>query len=708
MSPPPRRRSARLAGVIPKPKSAPELSSVAEHDATTLARNVPTSLDVVVSPASTPVRQRPVTPVSSSLKPPRNEMHPSKTHLTTGKPDVALRLGFSDVPTHNDGHAAGLTATPSKVAGLPSSPFTFRFSRQVTDSTLSGEARRMMDEIRSKAVKIKEDLVAQREAEEPPAVGERVIAIPKGKSGRYSAAHMTEFKKMDSIENHASAWRAQNGRFSPVKSSLKRSPSKASLDATPTAPASALKPCPPRMETSQRPKSGLKRTSSVANLGYGPQGEEPKVTGIPTAVARPLSAVKDVRNLPSIKRHKKREEDDASTSRPVARGDGGAESLPKPRSGLARLMSPTKASMAHAAGLKKATGSLPSPSKINAPAPTATASKITVGSVLGSMDTRRRMVSPRHFQKAKSILRGQRLDTDSPRSAIPQPVPQAPPGPGPLRNGGDLPPLPLTTPRRKLSKRVAFTPEAADPVTPQESPSRKKLASALGRSPLRAITRYPAVDEVSSGSQPQDNPYPDLSPLKRMMTPQAAAVKDGSASVPGKFTFRTDHTIKFGDAPAEGFGASPGQAGLRHVRGSIMPLTSIPGSFPAPPSPSSHPDKENTVPSPNRVLPGTAHGLANKKRHRANTDEEDADEEAASRAAKKRKNENVPEGQALLAPRFMAAAAAAAATAAHSAKKIDLDRTPIKPRGWSASPSKKGPLLSMSRLNMLARPKKRG
>ncbi len=93
----------------------------------------------------------------------------------------------------------------------------------------------------------------------------------------------------------------------------------------------------------------------------------------------------------------------------------------------------------------------------------------------------------------------------------------------------------------------------------------------------------------------------------------------------------------------------------------------------------------------------------NKKRHRVSEDEEEAEREAEERAAKKRKNDPVPEGDALLAPRLTGAGRSQLGPA-----------TPKKPSqivGFSASrtpsPVKKRPVLSLSRLNMLARPKLR-
>jgi len=103
-----------------------------------------------------------------------------------------------------------------------------------------------------------------------------------------------------------------------------------------------------------------------------------------------------------------------------------------------------------------------------------------------------------------------------------------------------------------------------------------------------------------------------------------------------------------------------------------MPLA-MPGSFP-------DNNKENVS-----DLPSVPHGMSNKKRHRVDLDDE-KDPEEASRSPKKQKA-NTAEGEMLVAPRLMA--------------KMKT------PNSKLASPAKGKGILSMSRLNMLARPKVR-
>ncbi|KAH7170229.1 hypothetical protein EDB81DRAFT_876270 [Dactylonectria macrodidyma] len=737
----PRRRSARLASAssVKAKAVAPSLVSLTEY------AESPERLPQMRRDAapSSPMLA-PSTPASSAVKPPHDEMHPSKAHQTMGQPSSALRLGFTDIkPTGRGGSRIGNPSTPSKV-GVQSSPFTFRVAREAAETELSSDAQRLMDELREEAAKIKAEMVAQRDAEGAGAdAQDRKIAKPKGKSGRFSAAHLAEFKKMDSIEGHASAWRAQNGRFTPVVSSLKRSPSKANLETTPTpsvnrglkrspskanldvTPTSQVKSglhrspsktnLDPATPTTPRIKPSLKRKSSRANLQDYQQSPSPKKNAPPPSMTRPPGFVNVEQRVERIeqrvtsKRLKHHLEDDASTGRPISRdgtsiprpkssGNGSTQGAP-PASGLARLMSPTKAALSHHAAQGKATISLvKQPSKTDlGRGLTKSTSLQTLTSPAKPATPRARVISPGRFERVKSILRGQRTASGNAQTAIPHPFRSQAPGPAKIEKA--LPPIPLTTPRRKVTKHVAFTPEVTRIVTEQGSPSPQKTIPKS--QPLRTLEedQYPALDGVLAKAQSSDVVYPDLSGFRPLPEPPVKHSGFKPPSVPGAFTFRSDHTIEFADAPAAGFGASPGQSSIRQVRQSIKPAAAMPGSFPGLTSPSSHPNKENKAPA-TKVLFGAPHGMSNKKRHRASWDEEETEKEDADRAAKKRKNQHVPEGEALLAPRLVGS------TPMSSAKKMQASRV-VSATPGSASPTKKRGIISMSRLNMLARPKKR-
>jgi hypothetical protein len=105
-----------------------------------------------------------------------------------------------------------------------------------------------MESVREDVARIKAQMILERgEQQRKAEAGEltlegRKIAKPKGKAGRYSDAHMAEFKKMDSIAGHPSAFRAHPGRFTPVTKSLKRKSSKALLDEQETKPSPTKSP----------------------------------------------------------------------------------------------------------------------------------------------------------------------------------------------------------------------------------------------------------------------------------------------------------------------------------------------------------------------------------------------------------------------------------------------------------------------------------
>ncbi|KFH48889.1 hypothetical protein ACRE_000590 [Hapsidospora chrysogenum ATCC 11550] len=745
---PPRRRSSRLAAVSAKvclltppfrtnsdslnsqAKSTPELPSVTEADNADKPAGPPSHEQTRNDEKPPPA---PVTPKTSRLQPSHEDMHPSKCQSTMApEPSSALRLGFTDIRPSNVNVPGAALDTPTRIRNVPATEFTFRFARGAPDVPLSENAQRLMNELREHANKIKADMRAQREASGESGL-ERPIAQPKGKAGRFSAAHMAEFKKMDSIEGHASVWRAS--RTTPVKTGLKRSPSKADLDGTPTSTKLSLKRSPSKAELDGTPKStkpSLKRTISKANLGGTPQsqaksglkrsssraklddGDSTQPDEVNFSVSgRPRTTPVEEPQSSFTKRIKKSREDDASKSRPISR-DG--TSIPRPKtsghgsgtlthsSSLSRLTSRTKASQGHAATPTKPTISLvksPSKPELGSLKRPAFASTVMSPSPSKATELRRRIISPGSFQKVKSILRGQKPDTEQARTALPKPAAMASQTPGPSRVvDKELPPLPLTTPRRRLVKHVAFTPDTKHAAEAQNTPSPQKFTHIKKTDPVQ----YPAMDGILTESTRDDVVYPDLSGLKDLTRSSPGDKrKDLPESIPGTFTFRSDHTIDFGAAPAAGFGASPGQASVRHIRpSSIGPRVNMPGSFPAPPSPSTHPNKENKEPAQTKVLPGVPHGLPNKKRHRAPSEEGDVEKEATDRAAKKRKNAHAPQKT----PSAAAATRSVTSTPVSSVKKMQVGQTPSRTPG-SASPTKKRAGLSMSRLNMLARPKNR-
>ncbi|KAK2861350.1 hypothetical protein FQN49_004292 [Arthroderma sp. PD_2] len=179
----------------------------------------------------------------SAVKPSIGEMHPSKVQKSTTKqPDTGLQLGFRPIQDSSKNPAQSVPSiinTPSKgrvsnADELGKMSFDFKFS--CGESQLSQEAKKLMESLREEAARIKSKMVIEQnaqkrkdeEAEAQPTI--RKIAKPKGIAGRYSSAHMAQFRKMDSIAGHPSAFRArvEPSGTSPTKS-LKRKSSKAQL-----------------------------------------------------------------------------------------------------------------------------------------------------------------------------------------------------------------------------------------------------------------------------------------------------------------------------------------------------------------------------------------------------------------------------------------------------------------------------------------------
>ncbi|KAL1839747.1 hypothetical protein VTJ49DRAFT_1213 [Mycothermus thermophilus] len=673
------RRSQRLASKSKASESPPAdekplppLPSVSEQDDSPVDKPAET----VTSNA-----QEPKTPGRTSpIKPPMSEMHPSKVHPTVGAPSSAQRLGFTDIKPisgRNDLPSA-IQATPSRIT-VPSSDFTFRSAHRppTVDVGLSEEAQKMMAEIREKAEGLKETVRPEVEQETLETLSMRKIAQAKKKGGRYSAAHQAEFDKMDSIANHPSAFRLQQNRTTPQTAGVKRSQSKANLD------------------ESDAPRS--KTPASVAQSKRSAATEE-HATG--------------------AKRARQNIEDDVSSKRPGSR-DGSSIPVPKsaprttgqiprPKSTFASLMTPTKSSLARKAGAKTPSQSTlsRSPSKATLSGiPRATATP-NPPSTSTKEPAARKMLSPQsRFAKLKEKFLSTKADASKAKSALPLPSAPASKTPAPVRSQTETLPVPMTTPGRKLIKRVTFTPDTKRAAMDQKSPSPVKscIPQIKKRVPGGEV-HYPSLDGMIAESTEPTVSYPDLSSQSQqrpLPDPPIPSFKGGSAepSVPGEFTFRSDHTISFG-SPAKSFGSSPGQASVRVVRPSIHPIEtatttsstastiSMPGSYPASATSSgadaddeADADKENEAPAAptthkksRTTFLALPHGMSTKKRNRVSTDEEEAEREAAERASKKLRRELVPEGEALLAPRLVAAAKAAANGAAAGAGSVPVKK----------------------------------
>ena len=298
------------------------------------------SIDGLINtPASNAAMQRQLTALTSlrtpktELKPSRGEMHPKTVHPTAKPPTSGSKLGFVDVPAKPP-TVASAQNTPTRShpnsAQVPkTSSFKFTFA---SDNNLSSEARLLMDNVREDAAKIKlqmqmkkdnqdaKDAEADRMFDGVSATG-RKMAKPKAKSGRFSDVHMAQFKKMDSIANHASSFRAKPGFTQPTTQSLKRSGSRAGLDEL------------------ERP-----RTAGKGTLSHIPPPFNVRAASASPFKSNQPQTVERLENTSPAKRLRRSAVDDVSASRTVETQSARPSGIPKSLSST--LFSPTKSSIA--------------------------------------------------------------------------------------------------------------------------------------------------------------------------------------------------------------------------------------------------------------------------------------------------------------------------------------------------------------------------
>jgi len=599
----------------PQPDSTSRLTSVEERDET--PRDVYPAVHTPMtkkaphkSPITTAKMIEARTPTTgSAARPPRSEMHPSKAQQSTTKqPDSGLILGFNPIRKDGNGNPIGaLDDTPSKSKASPAPSqfgtpgYEFKFGQE---SQLSEEAKRLMESVRGEVTRIKSQLAhdKSKNSEEGDQSGQyhgdRKIAMPKGKAGRFSDVHMAEFKKMDSIAGHPSSFRATPGRLQPVTTtkSLKRSKSKAQLD-EPDAPASSL----PRSPT---------KSSVVSNS--------------PSATT-------------TTKRAKHNPSEDASTSRsqvsnvPAQRPAG-----PRPRSGVrSSLMTPTRASMARSTSTSiKAPKTTLIPSLARSPSTKAVTTPRTPRTdfnprIKGNLPS---------FSNLRSILRKRQplFSRDPSKIASGTHVAASDFNPDLLLGNGELTD---SAPTPSPKKHVEFTPSVKSRYELSHSPSRSKIPTTPSRSNMSEVVypTLPALTPEHNTASVNTNPAPPKSPS------------------------------------------------IRHVR------TSDVGK------------KGPTYPEIPVVAHGIAHGIGNKKRHRDEVDDElNAD------------RENVPPADAQTDERGTKRLKANPPTP--SPVKNRPIKTPSRsisgrlatPTSATASAKQKSRgVLSLSRLNMLSKPKTR-
>ncbi|KAF2676124.1 hypothetical protein K458DRAFT_492665 [Lentithecium fluviatile CBS 122367] len=541
------------------------------------------------------------TPKNRTLILPANEeMHPAHHHASTAKPREEARwLGFQTMDPHTAppkaaGSAAG-QATPSKAPtpmtpkvksgiasmGFPFQGFNFRVKSPVAG--LSPTSSSILKGYKDGSVADSRALFKADEFTAPEDMGaKRKTAVPKGKMSRFSDAHMKQFKKMDSIANHPSAFRADPSRFKPVIASAKKSLSKLDLHATESSAKTSniLKRTQSKMDVteliSKMPAVGLKRTQSKMDVTE-PTSNIPPPTRLKrtqskmdmTASSLPLAnstvrlvpPTRDGRpptqdGNPFAKRVKRNEGDDAATTRPLSR-EGKPEAdkataeatisarkitsqtaLPRLAS---RFMTPTKAAIARSQSVK----ALKSESMIPSLAKSPTHNLFSPTNLGNAMkDTVREGIrkTSDSVQRFRSILRtpSRKFSADPVKVAAGTHL-SPPPG---LDLHKALPLVPQTAPVKKHVNFTTSTLERANEDELGKSPSPMKFRAG-SEVPSGAViyptlrntgnVEYPAIaEEVENKLQ--------TSPSRRLTFGGA------TANTPGEFSFKSDKPINFGPA----------------------------------------------------------------------------------------------------------------------------------------------------------------
>ncbi|KAF2744811.1 hypothetical protein M011DRAFT_460585 [Sporormia fimetaria CBS 119925] len=532
-----------------EPESAAKSKTPSKPKSKKRGNVAPTSAQKLLSPAHSRLSTDLLanfsasTPDSTPIKPPAELMHPALFHPSTAKMSDEARwarveaLGAHTAPAKGpDGREIG-EATPSKVpskmAAMSSPDYKFSFKAPVSAPTLpplTPSTRRILEELDAKRVAEGGRSLFRPDEFAGADTPARKVAVPKGKASRFSNAHMAEFKKMDSIANHPSAFRADPSRAKPVTASLQR---------TPTREASAKTP------------NKLKRTQSKMDLNeaffFEPQAEKhmskPAATPLKRAqtkdetpgskLPRSTSTVRLVapsRNgasataagEASAKRVRRTKEDDAASTRPVSR-DAAAAAAPTPARRLpaatSRLMTPTKASLLRSQSAKAIRNTKMLPSLFRSPStkteqPTTSLSEAVKEGIRKTNDS---------LQKMRSILRT------------------------PSRKFSDDP--------QKIAAGTHITPPAllAElPAPPKTAPVRKQVNfsnSTLEKATKDELLQSPSPVKLRATSVTLGNNvvYPAL-PTEEPQSPSRRMTFGGPTPSSMPFSFESNKTIKFGGA----------------------------------------------------------------------------------------------------------------------------------------------------------------
>ncbi|KAF9690883.1 hypothetical protein EKO04_011000 [Ascochyta lentis] len=528
------------------------------------------------------------------IKPAGVEMHPALHHASTAKPlDEARWLGFQSLGAHTAppkaaGHAPGtpsktpVPASTSNAPAMASSPDSFRFRfkspfSKVADTSKRGDlsptTRNILKEPTLGATPGRAIFGANEFTSKADVTPARPKAEPKGKMARFSDIHLAQFKKMDSVANHPSAWRLKKTPSKadlpkPDTNKLKRTQSKMDLAESSTKPATALKRTQSKVDvaepstkapavqrpqpktsaaepSSRIPPTPLKRTQSKADL-----------TG--SSLPRSQSTVRlvssqDASNDPAPKRVKRTEADDAATTRPASR-DSNAEAssskTPVPPRKItsqtalprlaARLMTPTKSSMARTQSqtvkATKTTSMIPqSPATKNMFTPTQISRALRDGA-RESMQQ-----ASRNLQRVRSILRTPSRKFSNDPTKIAAGTHMSPPPESAWDKA--VPAVPATAPVKKHVNFSSSTLARVAPADLTKSPSPMKFRAG-SEIPSGAVL-YPSLGScVEYPKLPQGDASPTASPSRRL------TFGGEGATQPRSFSFESGKPVNFGPSTA--------------------------------------------------------------------------------------------------------------------------------------------------------------
>ncbi|KAF1958412.1 hypothetical protein CC80DRAFT_30386 [Byssothecium circinans] len=587
----------RLPSVVEDEEPAvetPRKVAVEKKAATTAKAQKTSKLPQLTMTTATPTQTPSRTPSNRTpIVPETQEMHPALHHASTAKMlDEARWLGFQNLGAHTappkaTRPAAGqatpsktTTATPNTPAAAKDSPtsgFQFRFRMKSPFSGLSPKSSSILKNRKDAAAADPRALFKADEFCAPADLEpKRKTAVPKGKMKRFSDIHMSQFKKMDSIANHPSAFRPVQLTNAPLKKShskvdlhkpelsaktpnkLKRSQSKMDVtEPAPKAPASGLKRTQSKMEVTEQttriPPTPLKRTQSKMDLTGSslPRSQSTVRLVPPSRDGRPTTQDGN----PFAKRVKRTEVDDAATTRPLSR-DGQPDAnkptvtkaatparkitsqtaLPRLAS---RLMTPTKASLMRSQSVKAVKTKSMLPSLVKSPSAANLFSPTNIGNAVKDSVREGIRKTSSSLLKVRSILRTPNRKFSNDLDKIAAGTHMSPP-PG-LDLQKTLPAAPQTAPAKK---HVVFTNstlerDLQDDWSKSPSPMKLRAGSEI---PAGAVI-YPSLRGAGNVEYPvlaEDNESGAASTSRRLTFGDATAIS------PGEFSFKSDKPIDFG------------------------------------------------------------------------------------------------------------------------------------------------------------------